>query len=55
MDQKDHEEMYLEDYLDDVQDLEDTSSVEVSMQDCLGAMPANTPISTDTEAMRMTC
>ena len=51
VDQKDHEEMYLEDYPDDVPDLEDTSSVEVSVQDHLGAMPANTTISTDTEAM----
>ena len=50
VDWKDHEEMYLEDYPDDVPDLEDTSSIEVSVQDCLGAMPANTTISTDTEA-----
>ena len=50
MDRKDHEEMYLEDYPDDVPDLEDTSSVEVSVQDQLGATPANTTISTDTEA-----
>ena len=50
MDRKDHEEMYLEDYLDDVPDLEDTSSVEVSVQDRLRATPANTTISTDMEA-----
>ena len=50
MDRKDHEEMYLEDYLDDVPDLEDTSSVEVLVQDQLGVTPANTTISTDTEA-----
>ena len=50
MDWKDHEEMYLEDYPDDVPDLEDTSSVEVLVQDQLGATPANTTISTDTEA-----
>ena len=50
VDQKDHEEMYLEDYPDDVPDLEDTSSVEVSVQDWLEAMPANTTTSTDTEA-----
>ena len=50
VDRKDHEEMYLEDYLDDVPDLEDTSSVEVSVQDRLGATPANTTISTDMEA-----
>ena len=50
VDWKDHEEMYLEDYPDDVPDLEDTSSVEVSVQDQLGATPANTTISTDTEA-----
>ena len=50
MDWKDHEEMYLEDHPDDVPDLEDTSSVEVSVQDRLGAMPTNTTISTDTEA-----
>ena len=43
--------MYLEDYLDDVPDLEDTSSIEVLVQDRLGAMPANTTISTDTEAV----
>ena len=51
VDQKDHEEMYLEDYPDDVPDLEDTSSVEVSVQDRLGATPTNTTISTDMEAM----
>ena len=50
MDRKDHEEMYLEDYQDDVPDLKDTSSVEVSVQDRLRAAPANTTISTDTEA-----
>ena len=50
VDRKDHEEMYLEDYPDDVPDLEDTSSVEVLVQDRLGATPANTTISTDTEA-----
>ena len=50
MDRKDHEEMYLEDYPDDVPDLEDTSSIEVLVQDWLRAMPANTTISTDTEA-----
>ena len=42
--------MYLEDYPDDVADLEDASSIEVSVQDWLGAMPANTTISTDMEA-----
>ena len=42
--------MYLEDYLDDVPDLEDTSNIKVSVQDQLGAMPANTTISTDMEA-----
>ena len=51
VDWKDHEEMYLEDYPDDVLDLEDTSSAEVLVQDQLGVMPANTTISTDTEAM----
>ena len=50
VDRKDHEEMYLEDYPDDVPDLEDTYSIEVSVQDWLGATPANTTISTDTEA-----
>ena len=50
MDRKDHEEMYLENYPDDVPDSEDTSSVKVSVQDWLGATPANTTISTDTEA-----
>ena len=43
--------MYLEDYQDDVPDLEDTSSIKVSVQDHLGVTPANTTISTDTEAM----
>ena len=42
--------MYLEDYPDDVPDLEDTSSIEVSVQDQLGMTPANTTISTDTGA-----
>ena len=51
MDRKDHEEMYLEDYPDDVPDLENTSSIEVLVQDRLGATPANTTISTDTEAV----
>ena len=51
VDQKDHEEMYLEDYPDDVLDLEDTSSIEVLVQDRLGATPANTTISTDMEAV----
>ena len=51
VDWKDHEEMYLEDYPDDVPDLEDTSSVEVSVQDRLGVTLANTTISTDTEAI----
>ena len=51
MDRKDHEEMYLEDYPDDVPDLEDTSSIEVLVQDCHGVTPANTTISTDTEAV----
>ena len=50
VDRKDHEKMYLEDYPDDVPDLEDTSSVEVSVQDRLGVTPTNTTISTDTEA-----
>ena len=43
--------MYLEDYPDDVPDLEDTSSIEVSVQDWLGVTPTNTTISTDTEAV----
>ena len=50
VDRKDHEEMYLKDYPDDVPDLEDTSSVEVLVQDRHGVTPANTTISTDTEA-----
>ena len=54
VDWKDHEEMYREDYPDDILDLEDTSSVEVSVQDQLGATPANTTISTDM-ALRVTC
>ena len=51
MDRKDHEEMYLGDYPDDVPDLGDTSSIEVSVQDHLRATPAYTTISTDTEAV----
>ena len=50
VDRKDHDKMYLEDYPDDVPDLEDASSIEVSVQDWLRVTPANTTISTDTEA-----
>ena len=50
VDQKDHESMYLEDYLEDMPDLEETMSTGTSVYDRLGATPANTMISTDTEA-----
>ena len=51
VDQKDHEAMYLEDYPDSMPDLEDTSSTGAPVQDHPGATPANTTISTDTEAV----
>ena len=50
VDQKDHESMYLEDYPEDMLDLEETMSTGTSVYDQLGATPANTTMSTDTEA-----
>ena len=50
VDQKDHESMYLDDYLDSMLDLEDTTSTGTSMHDQPGVIPANTMMSTDTEA-----
>ena len=50
VDQKDHESMYLEDYPEDMLDLEETMSTGTSVYDRLGATPANTTMSTDTEA-----
>ena len=42
VDQKDHESMYLEDYPEDMPDLEETMSTGTSVYDRLGATPANT-------------
>ena len=50
VDQKDHESMYLEDYPEDMPDLEETMSTGTSVYDRLGVTPANTMMSTDTEA-----
>ena len=50
VDQKDHKSMYLEDYLEDMPDLEKTMSTGPSVYDQLGATPANTTMSTGTEA-----
>ena len=50
VDQKDHESMYLEDCPEDMPDLEETMSMGMSVYDRLGATPANTMMSTDTEA-----
>ena len=50
MDQKDHESMYLEDYPEDMPDLEETMSTGPSVYDQLWATPANTTMSTGTEA-----
>ena len=50
VDRKDHETLYLEDYPDEVPDLEETESVGTSVYDQLGATPANTTVSTDIEA-----
>ena len=49
VDQKDHESMYLEDYPEDMPDLEETMSTGTSVYDQLGATPVNTTMSTDTE------
>ena len=50
VDQKDHKSMYLEDYPEDMLDLEETMSTGTSIYDQLGATPANTTMSTNTEA-----
>ena len=50
VDQKDHKSMYLEDYPEDMPDLEETMSTGMSVYDLLGATPANTMMSTNTEA-----
>ena len=42
--------MYLEDYRDDMPDLETLQDLDSSVYDWLGATPASTTISTDTEA-----
>ena len=51
-DKKDHEALYseLDDYPDDILDLEESKSVHTSVYDWLGATSASTNISTDTEA-----
>ena len=48
---KDHQALYskLDDYLADMPDLEESDSVNTSVYDRLGATPASTTISTDTE------
>ena len=53
IDKKDHEALYceeLDDYPDEMPDLEESKSVNTLMCDWLGATPASTVISTDTEA-----
>ena len=50
VDQKDHKLMYLEDYPEDMLDLEETMSTGTSIYDRLGATPVNTTMSTDMEA-----
>ena len=53
IDKKDHEAMYTkvdDDYLDNMLDLQESDSVNTSVYDRLGAKPASTTISTDTEA-----
>ena len=50
---RDHEALYneeLDDYLDDIPDLEESESVNTSVYDWLGATLASTTISTDTKA-----
>ena len=51
IDKIDHEVMYLEDYPDDVPDLEDEEDLNSSVYNWLGATLASTTVSTDTEAM----
>ena len=52
VDKKDHEALYseLDNYLGDMEDLEETESVNTSVYDWLGATLTSTTISTDTEA-----
>ena len=52
VDKKDHEALYseLDDYVDDMLDLQESESVNTSVYDQLGATLASTTISTDTEA-----
>ena len=53
LDKIDHEVLYseeLDDYPDDIPDLEDSESMNTSVYDWLGATPASTTVSTDTEA-----
>ena len=53
IDKKDHEAMYTkvdDDYPDNMLDLQESDSVNTSVYDRLGATPASTTISTDTEA-----
>ena len=40
--------LYLDEYPDEIPDLEETKSVDTSMYDRLGATPASTTVSTDT-------
>ena len=49
VDQEDHEAKYLEDYPDDMSDLEDTASVDTSVYDQLRAIPSNMTVSADME------
>ena len=50
VDQKDHKSMYLDDYPEDMPDLEETMSMGTSVHDRPGAILANTMVSNDTEA-----
>ena len=55
IDKRDHEALYddhLDDYPDEIPNLEDTDSVNISLYDRQAATPASTIISTDTEAAR---
>ena len=51
VDKIDHEAMYLEDYSDDMPDLENTEDLNSLVYDQLGATLASTIVSTDTEAL----
>ena len=51
VDKIDHEAMYLEDYSDDIPDLENTEDLNSSVYDRLGATLASTMVSTDTEVI----